>query len=255
MCNLYCYVLIVFLLIQVSSAQINYERMYHLIPTQDTFIHGSRSTNYQTEFLEIGRRGDGLDSRILLKFNIDEFKEKSKWGSEGNFTNLDNSEVLRASLRLSCIGVVDYMSGTVLESVFSGVVQVSQLLQSWDQSAVTSSNRNVGKVWWAEGVDTTGHDATVATASSKVDIDYFTCQSGVTFQINITTIFQLWLDEPQTNQGVMVWTDLAPGMETTLKVASTESGYVGRHPELLVLLQDTVIDSGEYYNKGFSHIA
>ncbi|XP_033627118.1 ALK tyrosine kinase receptor-like [Asterias rubens] len=42
----------------------------------------------------------------------------------------------------------------------------------------------------------------------------------------------------------MVWTDLAPGMETTLKVASTESGYVGRHPELLVLLQDTVIDSG-----------
>ncbi|XP_038071785.1 ALK tyrosine kinase receptor-like [Patiria miniata] len=244
----YPQVVLALLLTLKSSALVYHERTYCLAPTQDTYIHGDMNNPslFQKDYLEVGHRYDGRDSRILLKFDPDEFLRSSAWGAESSFPNLNRSVISNVTLRLSCVNVADYSIADVTTSVFRGVLKISKLLLPWDQTYVTSSVRNVeGGVWWVSGVDTTGRDATAPFIQKDVTIDYSSCQSGATVSFDVDpSIFKSWLEEPLLNYGLLVWADLAAGVESILKLASVENGHVERHPELVVLLQDTIVDSG-----------
>ena len=237
------------------SAQVIHHRIYALNPSQDTYLHGNiRSSYYYADFLEVGVRENGLlsgqESRTLLRFDVERFKEDSHWGREHNFNHLNRTTLTSATLTLYCTLVYD--SGGSGVDVYSDTIYVARILKSWEEKKVTASIRNFAEERWTEEyLATDGQDATTSLHNISVTVDSSTCSAGESFTFNMTDVFSDWLEGRVENFGLLLWAGNKENHRMTLRLASSDNGVLERHPVLEVQLEDTIYEKGKCFTTDF----
>ncbi|XP_041468582.1 uncharacterized protein LOC121418666 [Lytechinus variegatus] len=224
------------------------ERDYEIPISADTFLHGPLVDWGMNDYLEIGQRADGIESRSLLTFDIGQFMLESQWGQEDRYPNINQSTILRTSLSLSCTNIENAGSTDPFERNFQDTLHVGRLLVPWEEDVATSVVRaNGGQFWEVENVGTDGTDATASVASASVDITYAACQEGASVSFDITDTLLSWINGSSPNYGLVIWAEDAMLTRKWIKFVSSGSHDVVNHPVLAVTIQDTLVTTpGEY---------
>ena len=226
------------------------QREYDIEASSDTFIHGPSAQWNMYEYLEIGQRGDGLESRALITFDLSQFKLESRWGQLDRMPNIVQSVFLQATLQLACSNIEAADSTYLYDRHFQNVLHVGMILLPWEEVAVTSTVRSrEGWTWHYENLGTDGTDATPPLASSFADITYEACQGGATVSFDLTSTLALWLNGTSVNYGVVIWAEDALLDRILVKFASTGSHAIDNHPILRVTIQDTITDTPGEFNR------
>ncbi|XP_077993626.1 tyrosine-protein kinase receptor-like [Glandiceps talaboti] len=221
-----------------------YERVHNLSPQYDTFIRGLGENLQRLDYIELGKLSGYPKSRILMKFNVNQFIEETSWSR----VESNRSVVESVILNLYCVNVITSNSQNREDHVFNNTVNIAKILVPWNVTNVTSVWKSGDELWSSPYLAMTGEDATPALASVPVAIDFRSCENSAepTVQITLTDVFKEWLDRPADNHGVLLWTEGDNDDRTgVVKFGSIDHGYLGKHPKLKILIRDFVDKTGE----------